>query len=164
MILKNITDEDFVNYKKPSMVLGFSKCSFKCDRECGRQVCQNSALATAPDIEVDVDKLIQRYLDNPITKAIVCQGLEPMDSFGDLWLFLLKLRRTYQCQDDVVIYTGYTKEELMHRKGISRILELRQFPNIIIKYGRFIPDQQPHYDEVLGVELASDNQYAEKIS
>ena len=36
--------------------------------------------------------------------------------------------------------------------------------NIIIKYGRFIPDQQPHYDEILGVNLASSNQGAEKIS
>ena len=35
---------------------------------------------------------------------------------------------------------------------------------IIIKYGRFIPNQQKHYDEILGVYLASDNQYAEKIS
>ena len=37
------------------------------------------------------------------------------------------------------------------------------FKNIIIKYGRYIPDQEPHYDEVLGVNLASDNQYAERL-
>jgi len=36
--------------------------------------------------------------------------------------------------------------------------------NIIIKYGRFIPDKEKHYDEVLGIYLASDNQYAERIS
>ena len=36
--------------------------------------------------------------------------------------------------------------------------------NIVIKYGRYIPGQTPHYDEVLGVKLASDNQYAERIS
>ena len=37
------------------------------------------------------------------------------------------------------------------------------FTNIIIKFGRYIPNQKPHYDEVLGVNLASDNQYAERI-
>ena len=44
------------------------------------------------------------------------------------------------------------------------INNLKQFPNIIIKFGRFIPNQQSHYDEVLGINLASDNQYAKKIS
>ena len=32
--------------------------------------------------------------------------------------------------------------------------------NIIIKFGRFIPDQKSTFDSVLGVELASQNQYA----
>ena len=41
---------------------------------------------------------------------------------------------------------------------------LLQYPNIIIKYGRFIPDQKSHYDEILGVELASNNQYARNIT
>ena len=41
---------------------------------------------------------------------------------------------------------------------------LKKYSNIIIKFGRFIPNQKPHYDPVLGVELASDNQYGEKIS
>ena len=38
------------------------------------------------------------------------------------------------------------------------------FPNIIIKFGRFIPNQEGHYDEVLGINLASKNQFGEKIS
>ena len=42
--------------------------------------------------------------------------------------------------------------------------KLKQYDNIIIKFGRFIPNQEKHYDEVLGVELASPNQYARRIS
>lgn len=166
MTLKGIIDTDTINYKKISMVLEFPICkNFKCDKECGQQVCQNSALATAPNIEVDVDAIIQRYLDNPITEAIVCQGLEPFDTLGDLWNFLIKLRRTYHCDDDVVIYTGYTKEELASKfPSHLNLYALKIFRNIIIKFGRYIPGQQPHYDEVLGVDLASDNQYAERIS
>jgi hypothetical protein len=38
------------------------------------------------------------------------------------------------------------------------------FDNIIVKFGRFIPDDEKRFDEVLGVELASHNQYAEVIS
>ena len=41
---------------------------------------------------------------------------------------------------------------------------LKQYPNIIIKFGRFKPNQKSHYDDVLGVNLISDNQYGEKIS
>ena len=157
MIIKSLKDEDFVNYKKPSMIIGFPKCDFKCDRECGQQVCQNSALATAPDIEINTMDLVKRYIDNPITKAVCCQGLEPFDSFGDLWTFIFLFRSV--SDDDIVIYTGYNKNEI-----IDYIQRLSEFSNIVIKFGRYIPGQEPHYDEVLGVKLASDNQYAEKIS
>ena len=41
---------------------------------------------------------------------------------------------------------------------------LKQYKNIYIKFGRYVPNQNEHYDEVLGVKLVSDNQYGEKIS
>ena len=47
---------------------------------------------------------------------------------------------------------------------LSKIEDLLKFSNIIIKFGRYIPGQKPHYDEILGVNLASDNQYAEVIT
>ena len=52
MILKQIIDEDFVNYREPSMYLIFPHCSFKCDKENGTQYCQNRGLALEPDIEI----------------------------------------------------------------------------------------------------------------
>ena len=138
------------------MVIEFPYCSFKCDKECGQQVCQNSALTEAQNITISIDKIITRYINNPITKAIVCQGLEPFDSKDDLYVFLDRFRR--QSNDDVVIYTGYTKEELQ-----SELHILESFGNIIIKFGRFIPNQLSHFDDILGVQLASPNQYAECI-
>ena len=71
--------------------------------------------------------------------------------------FITQLR--VECLDDVVIYTGYNKEEI-----IDKVLVLSQFKNIIIKFGRYIPGQEKHYDNILGVYLAANNQYAEKIS
>jgi hypothetical protein len=61
--------------------------------------------------------------------------------------------------DDIVIYTGYNESEVS-----EQIERLRYFKNIIIKFGRYIPNQQAHYDDILGVNLASNNQYAIKIS
>lgn len=157
MLIKGIIDEDFINYKKPCMVIEFPYCSFKCDKECGKQVCQNGALANSPNINIERMDLIDRYLKNDITQSIVMQGLEPFDSWGDL-VSLIFLIRCY-IDDDIVIYTGYNSDELTEKIEI-----LKYFKNIIIKFGRYIPDQQMHHDDVLGVNLASQNQYAEKIS
>lgn len=158
--LKGIIDEDFVNYKLPSMTLIFPRCSFKCNKEAGRKVCHNTSLAKKNDIEVDIYKLCERYVKNPITKAVCCQGLEPMASLRELRDFIMVLRLVYKCYDDVVIYTGLNKDEV----DPDELYYLSLYPNIIIKYGRYVPDQEPHFDEVLGVNLASDNQYAERIS
>lgn len=157
MVIKGVTAEDFSNYKKPSLFIAFPYCNFKCDRECGAQVCQNGALAKAPNLDVEVDIIVKKYLSNPITKAVVCGGLEPFDSWSDLLLFTEKFRE--KSQDDLIIYTGYNKSEI-----IDEINILKRFPNIIIKTGRYIPGHEKHYDEILGVYLASDNQKAERIS
>lgn len=157
MIIKNLIDEDFVNYKLPSMYIGFPKCNFKCEKECGKRVCQNGILATSKDINIDIDEVISRYMCNFITSAVVIAGLEPFDDFNDLYTFISAFRE--KVNDDIVIFTGYYDYEIA-----NKVKKLIKFKNIIIKYGRYIPNQQPHYDDVLGVYLASDNQYAEKIS
>lgn len=158
MLIKGITAEDFVNYKKPSMYIAFPYCTFKCEKECGiKGICQNSTLAKTANIEISIEKLLSYYFDNPITKAIVLAGLEPFDSFNDVLNLINKLRQ--QCDDDVIIYTGYTEEEIKDKIEI-----LKQYKNIIIKYGRFKPNYKKHYDSILGVNLISDNQYAKKIS
>lgn len=159
MHIKGLIEEDFVNYKKPSMVIMFPRCSWKCEKECGKKVCQNSTLATSPNIDMSHREIVERYLRNPITSAIVFGGLEPFDSFGDISYMLHIIRHEYKCNDDIVIYTGYRQEEIA--RELSMIAE---YDNVIVKFGRFVPGQNPHYDEVLGVNLASDNQYAQKLT
>ena len=158
MKLKGVIEEDFTNYKLPSMFLITTKCDFKCCKEAGIDVCQNLDVVKQPTIEIDDDKLIQRYLSNPITKSIVFGGLEPMLQFEEVYNFIAKLRLYYGCFDPVVIYTGYNADEI-----IEEWLSLSKFNKIIIKFGRFIPNQESHYDEVLGINLASSNQYAEEL-
>ena len=159
MKLRGMLAEDFVNYKKPSMFLIFPYCTFKCDKENGNKICQNSSLINEPIIEISEKDLIELYIHNDISKSIICGGLEPMDSFDDLLSFIQLLRTEYNCLDDVVIYTGYYESELE-----KQLTELKKYDNIIIKFGRFIPNQSSHFDEVLGINLASENQYAKVIS
>jgi len=159
MTIKSLLDEDFIQYKLPTMTIACHTCSFKCDELNGCKVCQNSELALMPDIEISNEELIKRYMNNPITKAICFQGLEPLDQFSELISFIKDFREVLN--DDIVIYTGYTDSEV-RLTGQRQIL--CTFPNIIVKYGRFIKDRPHHTDNVLGVELASENQYAERIS
>ncbi len=158
MKIKGLTDEEFLQYKKPSMFIITSFCSFKCEKEAHCPgMCQNNSLTTAKIIEVEDEKLVKRFMDNPITNAIVFGGLEPFDQKEELYNLVECFRNHTDC--DIVIYTGYTEPELVYELSY-----LKRFPNIIIKFGRYIPNKRPIFDKVLGVELASNNQYAKKIS
>lgn len=158
MIIKGIIDCDFINYKKPSLVIAMPRCNFKCDKENGKKLCQNGHLAQAKNIEISAEKIISEYyITNPLTKAVVFQGLEPFDSFGEVLDFIDKFRQI--SNDEIIIYTGYYEYEI-----IPQIEQLKKYPNIIIKFGRFIPNDSPVLDEILGVKLASKNQFGRRIS
>ena len=143
------------------MFIIFPYCSFKCDKENCCDLCQNSHLAQAPLVEISYNDLLKRYKETPLVQAIVCGGLEPFDNFEDLFNIVKIARGQYNIEDDIVIYTGYTEDEIDNH---IRWREIKKYHNIIIKYGRYRPNQEPHYDEVLGVNLASDNQYAKRYS
>lgn len=153
MFIKTIVNEDLSNYKYPSMLIGFPYCSFKCDEDFGTKICQNSQLANEPNIEISYEKIIELYQSNLFTKAFVFGGLEPFDSYNDM-IGLIDYIRQYTT-DDIVIYTGYTEDEIN-----DKLNELKKYDNIIIKFGRYIPNKEKHFDNILGVYLASDNQYA----
>lgn len=159
MHIKGILDEDFINYKVPSMHIATSRCSFKCDKENGERLCQNGTLAAQKTATIKNEDIINRYLANDITHAIVFAGLEPFDSFDEVLSFTKSLRKRHKCKDDVVIYTGYCKDEVK-----DQLEQLKKFENIVVKFGRFIPRCERHFDNVLGVYLASPNQFAERIS
>lgn len=155
--LKDIVEVDYINYKKPSMFLIFPNCTFKCDKENGNKICQNNSLIKEPNVEIEIAAVVNRYCRNPLSHSIVCGGLEPFDSWKELLSLICELRKV--TEDDIIIYTGYKEEEIT-----EQINQLAQFHNIIIKFGRFIPNQSSHLDAVLGINLASPNQYSRRIS
>lgn len=161
MIVRTIVDEDFVQYKEPCMYIATAFCNGKCCKEVGipLSVCLNDAWRGTATIAMVDEGIIERYLSNSITTTICFAGLEPFEQFNQVYDFIEKLRKDYSCNDMVLIYTGYTKEEIP-----EQIDKLKDFDNIIVKFGRFIPDKPSRFDDVLGVQLASDNQYAERIS
>ena len=158
MLIKGLVDESFVDYKKPCMYIAFPKCSFKCDKEAGCSICQNSRLALEENFDISPIEIVSRYVKNDITKAIVLSGLEPFDSWTELCELIKTIRQF--TEDEIIIYTGYNGDEIAKQTYWLG----NEYKNIIVKFGRFIPNQEKHYDEILGVELASPNQYARRIS
>lgn len=159
MKLKFIKRDDFVNYKKCSMFLGTTSCDWKCCKESNIpcSICQNYPWSNNPIKQFKDEIIIDMYLKDGLEESIVFGGLEPMLQFQELVSFIDKFRKV--SNDDIVIYTGYYKIEIE-----KEIEVLKKYKNIIIKFGRYIPNRKSKYDEVLGVTLASDNQYAEKIN
>ena len=153
-----IIEEDFTNYKLPCMFISTTTCTFKCEKEAGIKCCQNSHLINKIPLDISFEMLYNIYINNPITKAIVVGGFEPFDQFEELHN-LIHYFRENNCEDEFIIYTGYYPEEIE-----GYIYFLKMFKNIIIKFGRYIPNRNNKYDEILGVTLASDNQFARKIS
>ena len=102
-------------------------------------------------------EVMERYIDNNITQSLVFGGLEPFDSFDEMVCLIERVRE--KTQDDIVIYTGYNEDEVADKLDV-----LRKYKNIIVKFGRYRPNDTKKYDEVLGINLASSNQYAKKIS
>lgn len=160
MRVKGITVEDFVNYKLPSLFIASCFCDFKCCNEANIDVsiCQNSPLMNQ-EIQDIPDATIYDYFEsNPITKAIVIGGMEPMIQINEI-VDLIKLFRTNGEFAPFIIYTGYYPNEIP-----EPIERLKQYENIIIKFGRYKPNSESRHDETLGVDLASSNQWAEAIS
>lgn len=163
MLIKGLVDEDFCNFKECSMFIVFPYCSFKC----GKAICQNSSLVKEPNIEISKEEICERYCQNPLSKAMVLGGLEPFDSPTEVGALINCLRNRYQCDDYIVIYSGYTEEEFTDPDNTQLYTlynNLKKYKNIIIKFGRYIPGQKAHFDPILGVELISNNQYAIKLT
>ena len=160
MRVKAIVAEDFINYKLPSMFISTCFCDYKCCTELGLDtgVCQNAPLAQSDNIDIPDQTIYEQFINNPITKAVVIGGLEPMIQINEV-VDLIKLFRNQGEDCPFIIYTGYYPNEIP--EPLNR---LKQYKNIIVKFGRFIPDSQSKYDGVLGITLASSNQYAEVIS
>lgn len=159
MRVKAIVCDDFVNYRKPSMFISTCFCDWKCCVDGGfdSSICQNNPMKDYPIQDFSNEELYSFYEKSMFSESIVFGGLEPIKQFDEIISFVEYFRT--KSLDDIVIYTGYNEREVQ-----KEILSLKKYKNIIIKFGRFVPNQQKHFDCVLGVSLVSDNQYGKVIS
>ena len=161
MKIIDIQEEDCINYKNVSMFITMGTCTWKCCIEAGIpiSVCQNMEIAKVPRIEIDAGVVVSRFLKNTITESVVVGGLEPFDDMDSLTE--LCARYGEQTALDIVVYTGYNKNEIV--ENVAKLKRLLPNNVFIVKYGRYVPDKPSRFDEVLGITLVSDNQYAEIV-
>lgn len=160
MRLRQVKLEDFVNYKKISLFLGTCFCDWKCctEQKVDLSVCQNTRLVQSAIIEYSPKDIYHdMYCASSLHQAVVFGGLEPMLQLNEMLDVIDYFRKN--TQDDIIIYTGYEPTEIQ-----QSIEQLKRYPNIFMKFGRFKLNSTHHIDPVLGVELASENQRGVKIS
>lgn len=158
--LIDVKSDNITDYIKTSLLLVFPYCSGKC------KGCQNYELQKKGDSlkkQFKIDSIISYYDSLTTHEAIVCAGLEPFDSFNDLYLLVENLFSDENRNIDFVIYTGYYKEEIENL--VNNMIKLLKDNNksLIIKYGRYDEtDIKEWKSNILGVKISTKNQYIEK--
>ena len=144
--------ETFIDYKKVGLYVSGTKCNLNC------KMCFNDNLKHSPTIKINPLSFVENYIiKNQIIESVIFSGLNWFDKFEDL-VRLITCIRIYT-NIEIVIYTGYKESELLKEIEI-----LKEYSNIIVKFGEYIPNDNSIFDETLGVSLSSSNQYAKKIS
>lgn len=148
-----INDCDIVNYKEACMFIG---AGYSCSRGCPN--CQNEALKGTKPHLTRGERIVEDYMNLPITHAIVFGGLEPLEDLDNLteWIRLFRDKT----DDPIIIYSGDPPKS---PRVINAVTRLKRYKNIIFKLGEYHMGQKPHYDELLGVKLASDNQHGYRL-
>ena len=160
MKILKLVDERLSDYRLPTLMIVAVSCDWKCakDAHFPEALCQNHQWKDVEPIDATPQEIYEAFVRNPITQGLLFGGLEPFRQFEEM-LDVIRYFRSQNSTAPIVIYTGYREDEIK-----DEVLILSGFPNIIVKFGRYVPRQAAHLDPVLGVKLASDNQYAKLIS
>lgn len=156
-----IIKETVNDYKKTALLIGVKTCDYKCciEQNIDNSICHNYNLDNEEEVDLSTQSLISRVLKNKLINAVIFGGKEPMlDKYFNDMLDVIECLRD-KSEIDIVIYTGYYKHEIS-----EKIEKLKKFNNIIVKFGRFKLNGKKRFDNVLGIELNNEEQYAEKIS
>ena len=161
VVLIDVKTDNITDYKKTSLLLVFPYCSNKC-KNCQNILLQNCTTT----LSVKPSDVLDLYQNLKTHNAIVMAGLEPFDSFDDVLSILSELNHLNK-NTDIVIYTGYTKEEYKKQFESDLIKEYKSAVernpgidfNLLVKVGRY-DEEYKHswYSEALGVNLATTNQ------
>lgn len=143
--------ETITDYRKSTLYL----CGYICTLGC--KDCFHNELKKNHPTTLSIEKLFTDYISTTSCDAILFSGLNWLEQIEELFVLIHYIRSNH-INKDIVIYTGYDKHEIS-----DKIAMLSKFDNIIIKYGRFDATLPPRYDDVLGITLASSNQWAELL-
>ena len=158
MIIKDIR-EVVGDWSCNAALIATAFCDWKCELEgtLTKCACQNSHLARLPNYDLTYADIIDIYSKYDTVSALIFAGLEPLLQLTDVLGLIEVFREDFS--DPVIIYTGYNKDEIF-----EALESLSEYSDIYMKFGRYIAGHKPHRDPLVGVELASDNQYFEKLS
>ena len=107
-----------------------------CSKHC--YMCANPELWDKdPCKEIDIDTLvdsIEKYIGNRILDGITFTGGDPMEQFDELYRFL-RIARNWT--NDILVYTGYTLDEIKKKIGEEQFISFQGLCSVLID-GRYV--------------------------
>lgn len=169
MELLDVKFGNIADYKKTSLYIAFPFCSGKCGNKCQNRVFWQQKDKRNNDIHLinySEDEIVSYYNKLKTHESVVMGGLEPLDSLEDVINLCNKLLENDK-PVDIIIYTGYTKEEFLKIEpkfyDVFKNLKPNATNCIIFKLGRYDLSQDVEYfNYTLGAKLATSNQFTRK--
>ena len=159
--LIDVKTDDITDYLKTSLLLVTPKCSGKCGEKC-----QNYFLIkNATTKQYAVSSIVNLYNNLTTHNAVVFAGLEPFDTFNDTQILVDAFLQNDK-PIDIVIYTGYYQQSITDKVNVllQKLIKTKSTnKTIIIKFGPYIAENRSYYSNILGIKLATDNQYVKRF-
>lgn len=145
--------EVFQDYKDSAILFSAIDCDWKCCREYGQSICQNQKMHGQREVILPFSRVLETIC-NSYTDAVIFGGLEPMLQADELVQCIEYLRQQGMSRP-IIIYTGYYPHEI----NTDTLIRLANC-HVIMKFGRYDPSYEPKFDDILGITLASGNQFS----
>jgi pyruvate-formate lyase-activating enzyme len=129
-------------------------CAVSCSIGC--KDCFNESVKQEPNRCSYIPNILDEIQANPFNEGVILAGLEWSSQPKELIALVKEATKRHL---PIIIYTGYTSDQF-----IRRVPRIKEFPNVLIKYGSFNQNLRSFEHKEYGVNLASTNQHIQKIS
>jgi len=134
--------------------VGALVCALDCNIGC--KGCFNQSLKEAPIFYKKADEIMDEIMSNPFNEGVILAGLEW--SLQPTELLALVKSATVRNMP-VIVYTGHDINTFLRRVPL-----IKQFTEVLVKYGAYDESKLSLTHEAYGIKLASTNQHIDSIA
>ncbi|MCH4890037.1 radical SAM protein [Acidaminobacter sp. JC074] len=134
--------------------VGALVCALDCNIGC--KGCFNQSLKEAPIFYKKADEVLDEIMSNPFNEGVILAGLEWSLQPSEL---MAMIKSCASKNIPVIVYTGHKIETFLRR-----VPKIKNYPEVLIKYGAYDESKLSLTHEAYGVRLASTNQNIQSVA